>query len=247
MRPILVLPLLLSFSVFPAFLSFVHTANTFSLVSAFEPAVTSDLPLLHQFENKYKHATRLQCNFLQRYSENGRLARTEAGKAYFLHPGKMRWEYEVPEKNTFLVDGKYVWFYSPTDHTATRTPTKNSEDWRTPLAFLTGDVSLSRICAKIDAVKDLPPFSPSNSVFRCLLRRKSGGEPDAIRTVLFEITPDGDLGRIVVPQEGGIEHEFIFKDWQWNSPVPKNWFVFQPPRGVVIVDGLLPPSLGVRQ
>ena len=57
----------------------------------------------------------------------------------------------------------------------------------------------------------------------------------------------GDLARIVVPQEGGIEHEFIFKDWRWDAPVPRDWFVFEPPRGVVIVDGLLPSTRGVRQ
>src|SRR5208283_4671307 len=92
--------------------------------TASPPATAAELTLLRQFEAKYRHASRLQVNFLERYSENGRLVRTEAGRAYFLRPGKMRWDYESPEKNTFLVDGKFVWFYSPADHTATRMPTK---------------------------------------------------------------------------------------------------------------------------
>ncbi len=217
------------------------------LLAAREKTASLEPALLHEFEAKYRHATRLQCNFLQRYSENGRLARTEAGRAYFLHPGKMRWDYEIPEKNTFLVDGKFVWFYSPVDHTATRTSTKNSEDWRTPLAFLTSDMSLSRICSKIESAADPLPFTPGDFLFRCQLRSNEGKDSAAVRTVLFEITPVGDLARIVVPQEGGIQHEFIFKDWQWDAPVPKDWFVFDPPRGVVIVDGLLPTAPGVRQ
>ncbi len=210
------------------------------------PHTPTEFPLLRQFEDKYRHATRLQANFLERYSENGRLIRTEAGRAYFLHPGKMRWDYESPEKNIFLVDGKYAWFYSPADHIATRIPTKKSEDWRTPLAFLTSDMKLARICSQIDAAHTLPAAQPDNSVFRCLLR----GSPDQAtlpRHLLFEVSLQGDLSRIVIPQEGGIELEFSFKDWQWNPPLSKDWFLFTPPAGVVIVDGLLPSSPTARQ
>ena len=83
-------------------------------------------------EDRYRKATTLQATFLERYSENGKQVKVEAGTAYFLRPGKMRWEYEQPEKSLFLVDGKYVWFYAPADHTATRMPARKS-DWRTPI------------------------------------------------------------------------------------------------------------------
>src|SRR5256885_10000771 len=46
---------------------------------------------------------------IERYTENGREVRSESGTAYFRRPGKMRWEYEAPEKNLFLVDGKTAW------------------------------------------------------------------------------------------------------------------------------------------
>ena len=98
-------------------------------------ADTSTPAALTALEEKYRKAATLQATFLERYSESGKQVRVEAGTAYFLRPGKMRWEYEQPEKSLFLVDGKYVWFYAPADHTATRMPTKKSEDWRTPIAF----------------------------------------------------------------------------------------------------------------
>src|SRR5437879_1243590 len=97
---------------------------------------------LAALEARYRRATALEANFLERYRENGKEVRVEAGRAYFLRPGKMRWEYEKPEKNLFLVDGKYVWFYAPDDHTATRMPAKQSDDWRTPIAFLTTGMKL---------------------------------------------------------------------------------------------------------
>src|SRR5207302_7972549 len=102
-----------------------------------------------RFEGRYRDAARLEAAFLERYTENGRLIRTEAGKAYFRRPGKMRWDYESPEKNVFVVDGKNAWFYVPADHTVTRVPAKKSADWRTPLALLVGKMKVSRICNKI--------------------------------------------------------------------------------------------------
>src|SRR5260370_19901578 len=76
--------------------------------------------LTTRFEERYREAKTLQATFLERYTENGREVRSEAGTAYFRRPGKMRWEYERPDKDLFLVDGKTAWFYVPADHTVTR-------------------------------------------------------------------------------------------------------------------------------
>src|SRR4051812_12718396 len=89
-------------------------------------------PLAARMEARYRGAKTLQATFLERYTENGREVRTESGTAYFRRPGKMRWEYETPEKNLFLVDGKTAWFYVPGDHTVTRVAAKESTDLRTP-------------------------------------------------------------------------------------------------------------------
>src|SRR5713101_8313355 len=85
------------------------------------------------FEEAYRPAKTLRSTCLERSSENGNVLRAEAGTAYFRRPGKMRWEYESPDKNLFLVDGKSAWFYVPADHTVTKVPAKQSGDWRTPV------------------------------------------------------------------------------------------------------------------
>ena len=126
-------------------------------------------PILRRFEERYRDASSLAATFLERYQENGRVVRVEAGEAYFLRPGKMRWDYEAPEKNTFLVDGKYVWFYSPSDHTATRMSAKKSQDWRTPFAFLTSQIKLSRLCSQLEPARDLEPSQADGLVYRCTL------------------------------------------------------------------------------
>ncbi len=135
---------------------------------------------LAALEARYRKASTLEASFLEHYSENGTQVRVEAGKAYFLRPGKMRWEYEKPEKSVFLVDGKYVWFYAPDDHTATRMPAKKSDDWRTPIAFLTTGTKLARICSEVGPAKDVKPLKPGNEVYRCVLRGPGSGDADRI-------------------------------------------------------------------
>src|SRR5215469_1315620 len=226
-------------------------------VPSADSAKTLDL-----FESRYRSAKALSAVFLEQFSDNGKLVRKEAGRAYFLHPGRMRWDYEAPEKNMFLVDGKYAWFYSPADHTATRMPTRKSEDWRTPLAFLTSARRLSEVCARIEAETSAPPSEAGDFLFRCSLRGSPEDARTAVKTtepsearpreehqppVLFELSPDGELRRVRIAQEGRMQLEFSFKDWQWNPVLPKGWFEFVPPTGVAIVDGQLSDAPGLRQ
>src|SRR6184192_439247 len=134
-------------------------------------------------EDAYRRAATLRATFLEQYSEGGRVERVESGVAYFRRPGKMRWEYQSPEKNVFLVDGKTAWFYVPGDHTVTRVPAKQSTDWRTPLALLAGEVKLSRICNRIGYAPQRAPENSADVVLYCELRgaSKSGEGRDADR------------------------------------------------------------------
>src|SRR5215469_8311827 len=57
-------------------------------VPSADSAKTLDL-----FESRYRSAKALSAVFLEQFSDNGKLVRKEAGRAYFLHPGRMRWDY----------------------------------------------------------------------------------------------------------------------------------------------------------
>src|SRR5260370_35786469 len=130
--------------------------------------------LVARVEATYGSARTLQATFLERYTESGRLLRSEAGTAYFRRPGKMRWEYERPEKNLFLVDGKTAWFYVPADHTVTRVAAKQSGDLRTPLALLAGETKVSRVCARVQIAEQEKPRQNDNVRLRCERRGVKG-------------------------------------------------------------------------
>ncbi len=133
-------------------------------------------------EQRYRAAKTLQATFLETYTENGRTVRVESGVAYFRRPGKMRWEYEAPEKDLFLVDGKTAWFYVPADHTVTRVPAKESADWRTPLALLAGEAKVSRVCARIEVAENEQPENVNDALFKCVLRGAAGDKGSKTKT-----------------------------------------------------------------
>ena len=159
--------------------------------------------------------------------------------AYFRRPGKMRWEYEAPEKELFLVDGKTAWFYVPTDHTVTRAPAKQSTDFRTPMALLAGEMKVSRICARVELAASEKPEAPGNAVLQCVLRgAESPGESGPKDTIFFEVVPNsGELARILISQADGVELEFRFAKWQFDPSLPSSMFRFDVPPGVAIVKG----------
>jgi outer membrane lipoprotein carrier protein len=209
--------------------------------------------LTDKLEARYRGSHTLAATFLERYSENGRVVRSEAGVAYFRRPGKMRWEYESPEKNLFLVDGKTAWFYVPADHTVTRAPAKLSTDWRTPLALLAGEMKLSRICARVEPARSEMPDTPGNTVLYCPLRGEeskpnhaAGGSPDSQeagpdQSVFLEIAPaTGELARVLVREKGGVVVEFKFTAWRFDPPVADSFFRFDVPSGVAIVNAESP-------
>jgi outer membrane lipoprotein carrier protein len=182
-------------------------------------------------EARYQKVRALQATFLERYSEGKTAVRVESGTAYFSRPGRMRWDYEVPEEKFFLSDGKTIWFYVPADRTVTRAKLKESADWRTPLALLTGKARFSRFCGRIE-LADVRVQAAGNVALRCLPKSKDAG----FQEVIVEVDATYRIARIVVREAGGIETEFLFAGWQENPAIPEVFFHFQAPPGVAIVD-----------
>ena len=220
------------------------------------PSVQADVSpraaaVARALEARYHDAKTLQAIFLERYSDSRQGLQAESGRVYFSRPGRMRWEYEAPEQKLFVSDGKMVWFYVPSDHTVTRAPMKQSTDWRTPLALLTGKAKLSQLCDKLD-LSAQAPAAKGNVVLSC---RPRGEKPKAkgptddnldasiapideqFDEVLLEVNPEtGELADVRVLEPGGIELEYRFGNWQENVPLAESLFRFQAPSGVAIVE-----------
>jgi outer membrane lipoprotein carrier protein len=225
------------------------------------PSASNARDVVRAFEARYRHASTLKAFFYERYSGGKGTGQAESGTVYFSRPGRMRWEYESPQKKLFIVDGTNVWFYIPDDHTASRAKLKQSSDWRTPIALLAGNADLNKICKNIALVQspgepDASPsaqtgarlpytpgpqseagqFAAGDSVLRCAPRATSDETGQRISNVRLTISPEGYLLRVLIQQPGDISTEFRFGKWQQNLHLAEAMFHFEPPPGVEIVD-----------
>lgn len=184
------------------------------------------------FDAHYHKVRTLAGYFLEKYTSGDSALQVESGTVYFEKPGRMRWDYDSPEKKMFLDDGKNIWFYVPADHTASRTPAKQSTDWRTPLALLAGKVNLERLCSTL-SLGNGPKADAGDNVLICKPRKEDAG---AFTQVLLELNSQNQLVRLDIQQPGDLEMDFHFGDWHENVPIDSAKFHFEPPRGVAIVD-----------
>jgi|ERR1700733_11209472 outer membrane lipoprotein carrier protein len=214
-----------------------------AMLLAVSPAPRDANSISAALESRYQHARTLRANFFERYADGNGGSSSESGTVYFSRPGRMRWEYESPEEKLFIVDGTNVWFYVPADRTASRAKLKESSDWRTPLALLTGRADLSKLCRSIQLAdgaqvkaseRDNRPVPAGNSVLGCLPRDTASNDPSY--ELLFEVDPESQLVRVLIREPGRVETEFRFGNWEENVDVPEIKFHFQPPPGVAIVD-----------
>jgi outer membrane lipoprotein carrier protein len=221
-----------------------------------QDAVDSAKLFAHQLEEHYRNIRTLRAIFLERYSQGPHDARIESGTVYFAKPGRMRWEYESPEQHFFVSDGKTIWSYVPADRTVTRMPVKESSDFRTPLALLTGKADLSKLCGRIELAPG-PPAAPDHAVLRCIPKGENvrhTPNPNGASHELDELSNSGDftdvlievdktsgqLADVQVRQPGGITIDYRFGNWRENVDLADTLFHFQAPAGVAIVDGSVP-------
>jgi outer membrane lipoprotein carrier protein len=213
--------------------------------SGTDPQGTAEL--VRKFESRYRPARALRATFLERYFENGKLVRSEAGIAYFGRPGRMRWEYRSPEPNLYVVDGKWAWFYVPADHTTTRTLAKESSDSRTPFALLAGEMKVSRVCKSVAPDPSARKSEGESVVLRCVFRggkrREVPENSQESSYAQFELnSSSGELLKVAVVSPGGARVEFQFSNWDFRPQIEASTFRFDVPKGVAIVNGDFTPG-----
>ncbi len=66
------------------------------------------------------------------------------GRVWFQRPGRMRWEYETPEPQTIVADGKHLWVHRPTEQQVLRSPLVEAFQAQAPVSFLLGVARLDQ-------------------------------------------------------------------------------------------------------
>ncbi|MFO7750282.1 MAG: outer membrane lipoprotein carrier protein LolA [Desulfobacteraceae bacterium] len=101
------------------FTRFTTTAALFFWIFLMPGAVFADTPLqktekiVQELEARYSGA-----DFSAKFHQRSILAAIDvtdkaSGRAFFSHPGKMRWEYRQPQTNQIITNGTTLWIYRP--------------------------------------------------------------------------------------------------------------------------------------
>jgi outer membrane lipoprotein carrier protein len=195
-----------------------------------QPQELTAQQLAQRVDKYYNGLHSLRTAFTESFHGMG-IDRVESGSLLLRKPGKMHWSYASPAGKTFLLDGKYAWFYAPGDAQVERVPAAQLDDLRSPLRFLLGHTQLQ---------KELDGLTLSNSSDGLRLSGVPKGMQNRVEKIVLGVSADGVIHSMIIEETDGARTEFTFKDTQANAPAPDTEFVFQPPAGVPVVDGLPP-------
>jgi len=194
-------------------------------------AATTVPEIAAKVDQRYNHLATLQAVFTETYRGAG-VSRSESGVLWLKRPGKMLWDYREPLQKMFVSDGKSAWFYVPGERQARKAPIKKLDDLRSPLRFLLGKTKLEKELAGLSLASDVAPEAPGNVVLRGAPR----GMEDRVSSVLLEVTPEGEIVRMVVSEVDGSSTEYRFGNQRQNQPIADQRFSFSPPPGVEVIN-----------
>lgn len=195
-------------------------------VSAWAPP--PEIPdILKGVENRYNRARTLELSFQQTYDAPRRAAKTESGQLFLQKPGRMRWQYAVPEGKLFISDGKYIYLYTPATNRVERSKVKESEDLRAPLAFLLG---------RLDFQRDFKRFvlRQDGAALSVIAEPKSENAP--FTQVEFRVGPEYEIRELEIIGQDNSIMQYRFENEKLNPPLKPSLFQFRVPAGAELVE-----------
>jgi outer membrane lipoprotein carrier protein len=188
------------------------------------------IELAAKVDHHYNALHSLRVEFTESYAGMG-ISRSESGTMLLKKPGKMRWSYSSPAGKLFVLDGKFAWFYAPGDAQVQRLPAGQLDDLRSPLRFLLGHSQLTKELGALTLIHG-DQVSTLEGVPRGMEKR--------VASIALGVTADGEIRSMTITEIAGARTSFTFSDEQPNVPVSAEDFVFRPPAGVPVVEGLPP-------
>jgi outer membrane lipoprotein carrier protein len=205
-------------------------ALTGSLLAAgTAPATTPGTPedLARRVEERHRSLRDLTATFVQTY-RSGALGREvkESGLLSLKNPGRMLWEYQQPEKKTFVSDGKSFYFYVPADK---QVIVREQADLRGIPALLLsgrGDI-LSQFQVNAQT-------APTGRQRLRLLPKKKDAE---VEEVILDVDESARIMAIEVLDGQGNRSHFDFGKVRENVGLKDQIFQFRVPHGVEVISG----------
>lgn len=201
------------------------------------PAAQQQSPaeLAQALQKKYATIRDFSADFTHTYT-GGVLRKqiTEKGRLLVKKPGKMRWDYSVPEVKQFVSDGTKLYSYIPADKQVIVGTVPQDDSASTPALFLSGKGDLTRDFTP--SAGTVPSSMPAGTRALKLVPRKP--QPDYDWLVLLVDPATLSLRGMQTADSQGGTSLFTFSNLKENVGLSDKEFTFRMPRGVdVVTDG----------
>ena len=180
-------------------------------------------------QGKYDRVKDFTADFTHTY-EGGVLKRksSERGTVQIKKPGLMRWEYTVPEKKTFVSDGKKIYSYVPADKQVIVSDVPAADEATTAVLFLAGKGNLVR-----DFNISYAETTLAGAVALRLDPRQKQRDYDWLIVTIDEKTMQ--IRALTASDQQGGRSTFSFSNYRENTGVADNVFAFKIPRGADVI------------
>jgi outer membrane lipoprotein carrier protein len=189
--------------------------------------VSKDLKqVLDRLQRHYHDTNSFTAKFNEEIATVGAPKKNRTGTVSFRKPGRMRWEFDDPEKQTIVSDGETLYSYDPDLNQVVETPLKQALKSSSATSFLLGIGNINRDFKAAFA----HPATPTGLV-DLVLDAKTGGykievglDPKSYNLMTLTLTDQlGDVTRI------------DFSDIHDNVELPDSIFAFKTPAGADVV------------
>lgn len=191
------------------------------------PPVSKDLKqALDRLQHHYRETNSFTAKFNEEIATVGAPKKQRQGTVSFRKPGRMRWEFETPEKQTIVSDGETLYSYDPDLNQVVETPLKQALKSSSATSFLLGIANINR-----DFKAAFANPATANGLVNLILDAKTGGykievglDPKTYNLMTLTLTDQlGDVTKI------------DFSDIHDNVELPDSLFAFNAPPGADIV------------
>jgi outer membrane lipoprotein carrier protein len=188
--------------------------------------------VVDNIQKVYERTANLKARFAQTL-QSAMGKRQASGILRLKKPGKMRWDYEKPEKKLFVTDGAMLWMYEPEDEQAFRQPL-NSSQLPAQVSFLFGKGRLSDEF-DITYLDGQKLGQPGDLVLK-LVPKKATAQ---YKHLVFVVDPASFMVKetVLYDQQGGTNH-IVFSAIETNlkADIDDSRFTFTPPPNTKIIN-----------
>ena len=181
---------------------------------------------LDALQHHYETTRSFSAKFTEQIAAVGAPVRSRQGTVSFLRPGRMRWNFESPNKELLVSNGHTVFSYDPGLNQVVETPLKDALRAPGATEFLLGAGNIRK-----DFIASAPKSPLADGLTYVTLRPRQGGN-----TIELGMEPkSGDIRRLKIVDQLGNVTSLEFSDIRDNVEITDSEFDFTPPAGADIV------------